>query len=121
MGREIVKSCGWGSVARRPSGVELGGGGYLLPFGGSGLGAERLEADATAGLQVAACRRGRGSCGELGAFDEDAPLEAGAGPDEGDEVRTVHRPPAVLGGLDELERHGEAGGFGAGALGHLGP
>ena len=40
-----------------------------------------------------------------GSFDELAGLEAGAGPDERDEVRAVDRAPAVLGGLDELERH----------------
>lgn len=39
----------------------------------------------------------------LGAFDEVAALEAGSGPDEGDEGRCVHGPPAGLGGLDELK------------------
>jgi len=38
-------------------------------------------------------------------FDECAVLEAGAGSDEGDQVRGVDRAPAGLGGLDEFERH----------------
>ena len=46
----------------------------------------------------------------VGSFDELAGLEAGAGPDERDEVRGVDRTPAVLGGLDELERHGQSRG-----------
>ena len=45
-----------------------------------------------------------------GSFDELAGLEAGAGPDERNEVWTVDRAPAVLGGLDELERHGQSRG-----------
>ena len=43
----------------------------------------------------------------VGSFDEFAGLEAGAGPDERDEVWGVDRAPAVLGGLDELECHGQ--------------
>jgi hypothetical protein len=46
-----------------------------------------------------------GLAGFVGSFDELARLERGAGPDERDEVRGVDRAPAVLGGLDELERH----------------
>lgn len=53
------------------------------------------------------------------AFDDHPLLEVCAGPDEGDEVGAVDGPPAGLGGLDELEGHGEAGGSGAGALGDL--
>ena len=45
-----------------------------------------------------------------GSFDELAGLERGAGPDERNEVRGVDRAPAVLGGLDELERHGQSRG-----------
>ena len=37
----------------------------------------------------------------LGVFDELAALEAGFGPDEGDEVGRAHGPPPLLGGLDE--------------------
>src|SRR6478609_11246737 len=54
-----------------------------------------------------------------GAFDELAAAERGAGTDEGDQVGRVHRAPAGLGGLDELERHGQAGRSRAGALGDL--
>jgi hypothetical protein len=53
-------------------------------------------------------------------FDELAAFEAGAGADEGDEVGCVDRATAGLGGLDEFERHGQAGGLGAGAFGDLG-
>ncbi len=42
---------------------------------------------------------------------------AGAGADEGDEVGCVDGAPAGLGGLDELERHRDPGGPGAGSLG----
>jgi hypothetical protein len=42
-----------------------------------------------------------------GSLDELAGLERGAGPDERDQVRAVDRAPAVLGGLDQLERHGQ--------------
>jgi len=41
----------------------------------------------------------------VGSFDEFAVDEGGAGADERDEVWSVDRAPAVLGGLDELERH----------------
>ena len=41
----------------------------------------------------------------------------GAGADEGDEVGCVDGAPAALGGLDELERHGDADSAGAGSLG----
>lgn len=43
----------------------------------------------------------------LGSFDESAGLEHRAGADEGHEMGCVHRAPAHLGGLDELEGHGE--------------
>ncbi len=46
----------------------------------------------------------------VGSFDEFAAPEAGAGADECDEFGCVDRAPAVLGGLDELERHGQSGG-----------
>jgi hypothetical protein len=45
----------------------------------------------------------------VGSFDELAGLERGAGPDERDQVRGVDHAPAGLGGLDELERHGQPG------------
>uniref|UniRef100_UPI00403FD2A4 hypothetical protein n=1 Tax=Streptomyces sp. DG1A-41 TaxID=3125779 RepID=UPI00403FD2A4 len=57
----------------------------------------------------------------LGAFYEVAALEAGSGPDKRDEVGCVDRSPPLLGGLDELEDHGEGGRRAAGALGDLGP
>ncbi|GAA5033366.1 hypothetical protein GCM10023317_85220 [Actinopolymorpha pittospori] len=57
----------------------------------------------------------------VGAFDEVAVDEAaGPGADEGDEVGCVDRPPPGLGGLDELEGHGQAAGPGAGTFGDLG-
>ncbi len=43
-------------------------------------------------------------------FDEFALVERGAGADERDEVRCVHRAPALLCGLDQLERHRDTGG-----------
>ena len=46
----------------------------------------------------------------VGSFDELAVDERGAGADERDQVRGVDRAPAVLGGLDELERHRQPGG-----------
>src|SRR6476620_4948215 len=45
----------------------------------------------------------------VGSFYELAGDEPDSGPDEGDQVRAVDRAPAVLGGLDELERHCETG------------
>jgi hypothetical protein len=51
----------------------------------------------------------------FGAFDEVSSFEAGSGADEGDEVGCVDGPPPLLGGLDELEDHGEGGGRAAGA------
>ena len=41
----------------------------------------------------------------VGSFHELAVDECRTGTHEGDQVRGVHRPPAVLGGLNELERH----------------
>jgi hypothetical protein len=51
--------------------------------------------------------------------DELAVDERGAGTDERDQVRAVDRAPAVLGGLDELERHCQSGGPGARPAGDL--
>lgn len=50
-----------------------------------------------------------------------AALEAGSSADQGDEVGCDHGPPPLLGGLDELEDHGQGGGRAAGAPGDLGP
>ena len=44
-----------------------------------------------------------------GSFDELAVDEHRAGADEGNQMRCVDRTPAVLRGLDELERHREPG------------
>ena len=49
------------------------------------------------------------SSGFVGSFEEFPLLEVGAGADESDEVRCVDRAPAGLCGLDELERHRDAG------------
>jgi integrase/recombinase XerD len=46
----------------------------------------------------------------VGSFDELAGLEGRAGADERDQVGCVERAPAVLCGLDELERHCQARG-----------
>src|SRR5256714_13874892 len=54
------------------------------------------------------------------AFDELPAGERGTGTDEGDEVGCVDRAPAGLGGFDELKRHREAGGLGAGPFSDLG-
>ena len=53
-------------------------------------------------------------------FDELAAFEPGAGADECDEMWCVDCAPVGLRGLDELERHREAGGLGTGAPGELG-
>lgn len=53
---------------------------------------------------------GFGGEGFVGSFDEFAALEDGAGADECDQVGCVHRASAVLGSLQELEGHGQAGG-----------
>ena len=47
--------------------------------------------------------------GFVGSFDEFAVDERGPGADEGDQVWAVDRAPAVLRGLDQLERHGQPG------------
>lgn len=52
----------------------------------------------------------------LVALDVHSLLDAGAGPDEGREVRSVDCPPPAFGGFDELESHGEAGGREPGPL-----
>src|SRR5206468_12497640 len=44
-------------------------------------------------------------------------LAGGAGEDVGDELMAVEAPPAVFGGLEQLERHPQRCGFAAGALG----
>ena len=51
----------------------------------------------------------------VGSFDELAGVEDGAGVDEGDQVGCVDGAPAGLGGLNELERHGQPGGLAAGS------
>lgn len=53
--------------------------------------------------------------------NEAAAFEAGPGADERDEVGCVDGAPAFLGGVDQLECHGDPGGLGAGPLGDLGP
>ena len=45
----------------------------------------------------------------VGALDHHPLVERGAGPDEGDEVGSVDRPPPLLGRLDELAGHGQSG------------
>jgi len=52
-------------------------------------------------------------------FNEFAVAERGPATDERDQMWCVDRAPAGLGGLDELERHGQPGGAGAGPLGDL--
>src|ERR671933_3066261 len=64
---------------------------------------------------VVAMRHGFG-----GSFDQLAVDEGGAGADQGDQVGCVDRAPAVLGGLDEFERHGQPGGAAARPLGDRG-
>ena len=56
-----------------------------------------------------------------GSFDESAVDEGRAGADQGDEVGGVDGAPAVLGGLDELERHRQPGRPRPRSLGDLGP
>jgi hypothetical protein len=53
-------------------------------------------------------------------FDEVAAFELGAGADECDKVGRVDGAPAGLRGPDELERHGQTGGLGAGAFDDFG-
>jgi len=53
----------------------------------------------------------------VGSFDEFAVDEGRASTDESDQVGCVHRAPAGLGGLHELERHRDPGGPRAGAFG----
>ncbi len=57
----------------------------------------------------------RHAAGASGAFDEVSSFEAGSGTGEGDEVGCVDGPPPLLGGLGELQGHGEGGGRGADA------
>ena len=56
----------------------------------------------------------------VGSFDQLAVDEEGTGADECDQVRRVDHPPPGLGCLDQLERHGHAGGPAAGTLGDSG-
>lgn len=51
----------------------------------------------------------------VGSF-QDALLERGSGLDACDKVGRVHCPPTGLCGLDQPERHRDAGGAGAGSL-----
>src|SRR5215218_1019719 len=48
-------------------------------------------------------------------------VEPSAGPYQRDQVGAVDCPPAVLGGLQQLEGHQQPGGLAAGSLGHAGP
>jgi hypothetical protein len=73
------------------------------------------------GAIIKAYRRGSlsgcdGGVVRAGPFDELTVFEAGAGADQGDEMWPVYRPPAGLSGLDEFERHREAGGLDPGPL-----
>jgi hypothetical protein len=67
----------------------------------------------------------RGAVGGLGgleygvAFNGLAAFEAGPGTDEHDEVGCVDAAPAFLGGLDQLECHGDPGGLEPGRLATL--
>src|SRR5271163_5184545 len=61
-----------------------------------------------------------GGCG-FGTFDEFAALEFRSGADEGDQVWSVDRAPADLGGFDEFECHRDPGSSRAGAFGDAGP
>ena len=71
--------------------------------------------------QRTADRPGAGLLILVGSFDELAVDEGGASADEGDQVRCVDHPSALLSGFDQLERHRDAGGPAAGALGDPGP
>jgi hypothetical protein len=51
-----------------------------------------------------------------GPFDEYSLREGSAGSDERDEVLIVDRPPAVLGGFEQLEHHRQPGGPDPGPL-----
>lgn len=62
------------------------------------------------GVEARQMRGRRVAWGDLFAFDEHALVEPGPGAYEGDQVRRVDGAPALLGGLDELERHREGGG-----------
>lgn len=50
----------------------------------------------------------------LGSLEQDAGLESSAGTDQGHRVGAGDRAPAGLGGLDQLERHGQGRGRAAG-------
>lgn len=52
-------------------------------------------------------------------FDEFAVVECRSGSDEGDQLWCVDGSPPGLGGFDELERHGQTGGAGTGAVSDL--
>jgi len=64
-------------------------------------------------------RRG-GSCGLVLSPDQDTVPGPGACPDQRHQVGSGDRPPAGLGGLDELEDHGDGCGRAVGAAGDLG-
>jgi len=53
----------------------------------------------------------------VGSFDLFAVGEGDAGADEGYQVGCVDHAPSGLGGFDQLERHRDASGSGAGTLG----
>src|SRR6266536_3405072 len=92
------------------------------PGGGGGDGGQGLlVASAKRGLAAGWAAVGLPAGGGGGSFDEAALVEAGAGAHERDELGCVDRAPPSLGGLDEFERHGQAGGLRAGAFGDLGP
>jgi len=57
----------------------------------------------------------------VGSLNELAAVEHGAGSDERDQVWPVDHAPAVLGGLDELERHRQPGRPRPGPTGDLRP
>src|SRR5215813_11863329 len=83
-----------------------------------------LGATVVAGAIVKTCGSRSLSCLGMGIlagpFDELAVDEGCSGADQGDQVGCVDGTPAVLGGFDELERHGQARCPRAGALGDLG-
>lgn len=57
--------------------------------------------------------------GVLLALDQDAAFKPGSCTNQGDQMDPSHRAPADLGGLDELEHHGQDGGRAARVTGDL--